>query len=58
MEEEERRGRSKILELRFWGQGIQAAPPGSPVTANDAELKEWGWGGLKRCQMSVKGGKD
>lgn len=56
--EEERRGRSKILELRFWGQGIQAAPPGSPVTANDAELKEWGWGGLKRCQMSVKGGKD
>ncbi len=46
--EEERRGRSKRLGLGFWGQGMQAVPPGSSVTANDAELEEVeGGGGLK-----------
>lgn len=56
---EERRGRSKILELRFWGQGTEAAPPGSLVTANDAEPKERGVGGLlNTVKMCVKGKKD
>lgn len=49
---EEMRGRSKILG--FWGQGIQAAPLGSPVTANDAELEELeGGGGLKMVSKWV-----
>lgn len=35
---EERRGEggANDWDWGFWGKGIQAAPPGSPVTANDA----------------------
>lgn len=48
-DEEERRGRSETLGMGFWRWwwGVQAAPPASPVMANDAELTEAeGEGGL------------
>lgn len=62
-EEEERRGRSKVLPIEILGGGgdgrglegrgvvggLQAAPLGSPVTANDAALEErGGWGLAKK----------
>lgn len=53
-------GGAKCCRLRFWGEGVlgeeglvgpgglQAAPLGSPVTANDAALKERGGRGLAK----------
>lgn len=43
--------------MGFWGQGIQAVPPGSSVTANDAEPEEEeveGGGGLKMVKKKKK----
>lgn len=42
VEEEEKREEQKAWDWDFGGQGMQATPPGSPVTANDAELEKVG----------------